>query len=236
MARREELREFLRARRAAVSPGEVGLPDVGKRRTPGLRREEVASLAGVGVSWYTWLEQGRDINVSGEVLDAISKALRLSEPERSHLYLLAGLNPPVRSATVGAVTEELRRLVDAWSPRPAILRDQYWNLLAINDATRTVFGYDDTDHNCLISFFTNAGTAGCTSTGHRSRRPSSRRSGRMRRGLLRIPSSGGWWTSSVRRVRSSPSCGRARRSAYQGRRSRRWTIRRPVSCSSTSRR
>jgi transcriptional regulator with XRE-family HTH domain len=139
-----------------VSPAEAGLPVVGRRRTPGLRREEVASLAGVGVSWYTWLEQGRDINVSGEVLDAISKVLRLSEPERAHLYLLAGLNPPIRSATPGTVTEELRRLVDAWSPRPAILRDQYWNLLAINDATRTVFGYDDTDHNCLISFFTNA--------------------------------------------------------------------------------
>jgi transcriptional regulator with XRE-family HTH domain len=156
VARREQLREFLRARRAAVSPAEVGLPVVGRRRTPGLRREEVASLAGVGVSWYTWLEQGRDINVSGEVLDAISKVLRLSEPELAHLYLLAGLNPPVRSATLGTVTEELRRLVDTWSPRPAILRDQYWNLLAINDATRTVFGYDDTDHNCLISFFTNA--------------------------------------------------------------------------------
>ena len=139
-----------------MSPAEVGLPVVGRRRTPGLRREEVASLAGVGVSWYTWLEQGRDIRVSGEVLDAISKALRLSEPERAHLYLLAGLNPPLRSATAGAVTDELRRLVDAWSPRPAILRDQYWNLLAINDATRTVFGYDDTDNNCLISFFTNA--------------------------------------------------------------------------------
>ncbi|WP_233711937.1 helix-turn-helix transcriptional regulator [Kribbella turkmenica] len=157
MATREQLREFLRARRAAVAPAEVGLPVVGRRRTPGLRREEVASLAGVGVSWYTWLEQGRDINVSGEVLDAIGRALRLTEPERAHLYLLAGLNPPLRPATDNAeVSPELRRLVDAWSPRPAILRDRYWNLLAINDATRTVFGYGDTDVNCLVSFFTNA--------------------------------------------------------------------------------
>ncbi|MEV0283022.1 helix-turn-helix transcriptional regulator [Kribbella sp. NPDC050820] len=155
MATREQLREFLRARRAAVSPADVGLPDAGRRRTPGFRREEVAALAGVGVSWYTWLEQGRDINVSGEVLDAISKALLQTEPERSHLYLLAGLNPPLTQATDSEVSPELRRLVDAWSPRPAILRDRYWNLLAINDATRTVFGYDDTDHNCLISFFTN---------------------------------------------------------------------------------
>ncbi|WP_433158842.1 helix-turn-helix transcriptional regulator [Kribbella sp. CA-247076] len=156
MVRREQLRDFLRARRAEVSPAEVGLPVVGRRRTPGLRREEVASLAGVGVSWYTWLEQGRDINVSGEVLDAISRTLRLTEPERAHLYLLAGLNPPLSRTTGSEVSPELRRLVDAWSPRPAILRDRYWNLLAINDATRTVFGYDDADHNCLISFFTNA--------------------------------------------------------------------------------
>ncbi|WP_241995584.1 helix-turn-helix transcriptional regulator [Kribbella antiqua] len=153
--RREQLREFLRARRAAIGPADVGLPDAGRRRTPGLRREEVALLAGVGVSWYTWLEQGRDIKVSGEVLDAIGKALRLNAPERAHLYVLAGLNPPLDRPIQSEVTPELRRLVAAWSPRPAILRDRYWNLLAINDATRTVFGYDDADRNCLISFFTN---------------------------------------------------------------------------------
>ncbi|GIG99028.1 transcriptional regulator [Plantactinospora mayteni] len=130
---------------------------VGRRRTPGLRREEVAVLAGVGVSWYTWLEQGREINVSAEVLDAIGRALRLTEPERAHLYLLAGLNPPRSGGTRGvAVTPELRHLLDAWMPRPAMLRDRYWNLLAVNDAARTVFGYGDTDHNCLITFFTSA--------------------------------------------------------------------------------
>ena len=130
---------------------------VGKRRTPGLRREEVAVLAGVGVSWYTWLEQGREINVSAEVLDAIGRALRLTEPERAHLYLLAGLNPP-RAAGVGGaeVTPQLRHLLDAWTPRPAVLRDRYLNLLSINEAARTVFGYHDADHNCLITFFTNA--------------------------------------------------------------------------------
>ncbi|SFP07030.1 Helix-turn-helix domain-containing protein [Amycolatopsis arida] len=114
-------------------------------------------LAGVGVSWYTWLEQGRDINVSAEVLDAIGRALRLTERERAHLYLLAGLNPPPAGEARGApVGPELRHLLDAWAPRPALLRDRYWNLLAINDATRAVFDYDDTDRNCLISFFTNA--------------------------------------------------------------------------------
>jgi hypothetical protein len=154
-ARRYQLSDFLRARRARITPEDVGMPTVGRRRTPGLRREEVAVLAGVGVSWYTWLEQGRDIRVSGEVLDAIGRALRLSDTERAHLYVLAGLNPPRVVVRDHEVTPQLRRLVDAWSPNPAILHDRYRNLLAINDGTRTVFGYDDTDHNCMISFFTN---------------------------------------------------------------------------------
>lgn len=156
-ASREQLRDFLRTRRARLTPTDVGIPSAGRRRTPGLRREEVALLAGVGVSWYTWLEQGRDITVSADVLDAVGRALRLTEPERVHLYLLAGLNPPPASAARdGEVAPELRRLLDAWLPRPAVLRDRYWNLLAVNDAARTVLGYDDTDHNCLFTFFTNA--------------------------------------------------------------------------------
>ncbi|MEJ2852145.1 MULTISPECIES: helix-turn-helix transcriptional regulator [unclassified Saccharothrix] len=154
--RRQQLSDFLRARRARITPEEVGLPAAGRRRTPGLRREEVAVLAGVGVSWYTWLEQGRDIRVSGEVLDAVGRALRLSDTERAHLYVLAGLNPPRAVGRDHEVTQQLRRLVDAWSPNPAILRDRYHNLLVVNDCTRTVLGYDDTDHNCLISFFTKA--------------------------------------------------------------------------------
>ncbi|QIS19343.1 helix-turn-helix transcriptional regulator [Nocardia terpenica] len=154
-SRRDQLRDFLRTRRARLTPAEVGLVAVGRRRTPGLRREEVAQLAGVGVSWYTWLEQGRDINVSAEILDAVATALRLTQHERTHLYLLAGLNPP-RAAAIPSpeIGPDLHHLVNTWTP-PAILRDRYWNLLAINDATRAVFGYDDTDHNCLISFFTN---------------------------------------------------------------------------------
>ncbi|NDU76033.1 helix-turn-helix domain-containing protein [Actinomadura sp. DSM 109109] len=154
--RREELRDFLRTRRARLTPADVGMPDGGRRRTPGLRREEVAVLAGVGVSWYTWLEQGRDIKVSGDVLDAISRALRLDRAEREHLYLLAGLNPPQADAGPAApITPELRRVLDAWSPRPAYVRDRHWNFVAINDAAREVFGYGDIDHNCLVSFFTN---------------------------------------------------------------------------------
>lgn len=153
--RREELRDFLRSRRARLTPADVGIAAAGRRRTPGLRREEVALLAEVGVSWYTWLEQGRDINVSVDVLDAISRALRLSEAERTHLYVLAGLNPPQAAPRDTSVSVELRQLIDAWHPRPALLLDRYWNLLALNDMARTVFGYDSEDRNCLISYFTN---------------------------------------------------------------------------------
>ncbi|MEV6058408.1 helix-turn-helix transcriptional regulator [Nocardia asteroides] len=154
--RREELRDFLRSRRERIAPGEVGLPVAGRRRTPGLRREEVAMLAGVGVSWYTWLEQGRDITVSGEVLDAVARVLRLREPERAHLYLLAGLNPPAASAVAGTVvTPEIRELLDGWERGPAVVRDRYWNILAFNVLAGRVFGCDDgVPHNCLVTFFT----------------------------------------------------------------------------------
>ena len=114
-------------------------------------------LAGIGVSWYTWLEQGRAISASVEVLDAISATLKLSPSEREHLHRLAGSAPSsVARIDAGPVPPELTRLVDAWAPRPAMLQDRHWNLLAINAGTRKVFGYSDADHNCLVSFFTNA--------------------------------------------------------------------------------
>ena len=87
--RRAELAAFLRSRRERITPEDVGLPPGFRRRTPGLRREEVAQLAGVGVTWYTWLEQGRPINASVQVLDAVARTLRLDPAEREHLYRLA---------------------------------------------------------------------------------------------------------------------------------------------------
>ncbi|WP_246023914.1 helix-turn-helix transcriptional regulator [Nocardia yunnanensis] len=150
------LREFLRDRRARLTPQQAGLPAAGRRRTPGLRREELALLAGVGVSWYTWLEQGRDITVSSDVLDALATALRLDAVERAHLYTLAGLNPPRRATDSGpTLSPQLRNLLDAWSPRPAVLRDRYWNILAANDIATAVFGATGPGHNCLTTFFTN---------------------------------------------------------------------------------
>src|SRR6266516_8075282 len=84
--RRQELAAFLRSRRERIMPEQVGLPPASRRRTPGLRREEVATLAGVGVTWYTWLEQGRDIHASPQVLDAVARTLLLDPHERTHLF------------------------------------------------------------------------------------------------------------------------------------------------------
>ncbi len=86
--RRRELGAFLRARRERVAPADVGLPGSGRRRTPGLRREELAAIAGISTTWYTFLEQGRDVRPSRQVLTAIADALRLKEPERAHLLTL----------------------------------------------------------------------------------------------------------------------------------------------------
>src|SRR5579872_3654369 len=128
-SRRDELRAFLRSRRGRLSPADVGLPDNGgRRRTPGLRREEVASLAGVGVSWYTWLEQGRDINPSPEVLDALVRALRLDPAERRTLFALARTELPltddVADTDPGQLDDEIGQLialVDSLHPNPAYL-------------------------------------------------------------------------------------------------------------------
>ncbi|WP_093613265.1 helix-turn-helix transcriptional regulator [Streptomyces indicus] len=152
-----ELREFLMSRRAKVTPAEAGLPEGGRRRTPGLRREEVAVLAGVGASWYQWLEQGRDISVSPQVLDSVARVLRMSSAERRHLYVLSGLNPPalVVEETGGEMCAGLKRLIDAWMPYPAHLMDQYWNCVLYNDAAAMVLGMrPGTRQNCLIDFFT----------------------------------------------------------------------------------
>ncbi|MBO8191170.1 helix-turn-helix domain-containing protein [Streptomyces oryzae] len=154
--RSAEIRAFLRSRRARLTPADVGMAPGSGRRTPGLRREEVAVLAGVGVSWYTWLEQGRDINVSADVLDAIGRVLQLDSAEREHLYLLAGLNPPTAPPADRAVPAGIRRVIDGWLPRPAYVIDRHWKLVAVNRAARLVFGYGERDHSCLVSFFTNA--------------------------------------------------------------------------------
>lgn len=140
MTRRADLAEFLRARRAALAPADVDLPVVGRRRTQGLRREEVALLAGVSVSWYTWLEQGRPINASLDVLDALARALRLDAVEREHLIVLAGYPArlpisPGRDEVSGAIT----RLLEALEPAPAYVLGPRWDFLGWNRPFATLF-------------------------------------------------------------------------------------------------
>ena len=156
--RRANLREFLVARRAQITPEEVGLAPGGRRRTPGLRREEVAVLAGVGSSWYQWLEQGRDITVSSHVLDAIGRVLKLNEAETRHLYALAGLNPPPLGTicpghAAGPVDEILVRLVDAWLPNPGHIVDCYWNMVVANRSAQLALHLTEPGVNCLHQYF-----------------------------------------------------------------------------------
>lgn len=138
-ARRRELAAFLRSRRDRLAPESVGLPAFGRRRAPGLRREEVAQLAGVGVTWYTWLEQGRPINVSGQVLTAIGRALRLDDDETSHLFTLAGLPEvvaPEREIIIGSV----RAILDGLDPLPAYVVSARYDILAWNRAAAQLLG------------------------------------------------------------------------------------------------
>ncbi len=132
--RRRELAAFLRSRRERLQPEEVGLAPGGRRRTPGLRREEVAQLAGVGVTWYTWLEQGRDINVSAQVVEAIARTLRLDRLERNHLYTLAGLPLGPVSAECAGLPPSVQRMLDNASPYPGLVLNARYDVLAFNDA------------------------------------------------------------------------------------------------------
>jgi transcriptional regulator with XRE-family HTH domain len=136
---RAELGRFLKARRAKLRPEDVGLAPGPRRRTPGLRREEVALLAGVGLTWYTWLEQGRQINVSAHVLDAISRTLRLDGAGRWHLYRLAEATPLRTWAGAERVSDSLRAIVDSLDPLPATLINSRFDVIVSNAAHEDLF-------------------------------------------------------------------------------------------------
>jgi transcriptional regulator with XRE-family HTH domain len=138
-ARRAELGAFLKARRARLRPEDVGLPPGPRRRTPGLRREEVALLAGVGVSWYTWLEQGRPINASAQVLDAVARSLRLDGAERWHLYRLAEALPMRSMAKTAVVPHAVRDVLRSVDPLPAVLINSRFDIIETNDAHEEMF-------------------------------------------------------------------------------------------------
>jgi transcriptional regulator with XRE-family HTH domain len=139
-SRRRELADFLRSRRERISPEQVGLPSGGRRRTPGLRREEVALLAGLGVTWYTWLEQGRDIRVSAQVLEAVARTLRLDRHERAHLFTLADLPLAPSGRECSVVTPALRMLLDQLDPLPSCLITARHDILAYNKAYVAISG------------------------------------------------------------------------------------------------
>ncbi|MER7547529.1 helix-turn-helix transcriptional regulator [Spirillospora sp. NPDC127506] len=132
--RRTELAAFLRSRRERITPDDVGMPPGPRRRTPGLRREEVAQLAGVGVTWYTWLEQGRPINASTQVLDAVARTLRLDGAEREHLYRLADVPDTAVAEEADNLPEDVQIVLDALSPMPASVTNGRCDVLAWNAA------------------------------------------------------------------------------------------------------
>ena len=139
---RPELSAFLLQHRRRLAPADIGLPPGGRRRTPGLRREEVAALAGVGLTWYTWFEQGRGIGVSETFLLGVARALRLDDAECCHLFLLAqGRPPPPETHQSPAVDPLVQRLMDDLPARPAYILDLRWDVAAWNVAADRLFGF-----------------------------------------------------------------------------------------------
>jgi transcriptional regulator with XRE-family HTH domain len=136
--RQAELAQFLRARRERITPDRAGMIARGRRRTPGLRREEVADLIGVSPTWYTWLEQGRDIHVSSDVLEHLARVFQLSVDERIHLFLLAGRPVLPEAASPDPLPPRFHAMLTALMPAPAHIRDQHWNVLAWNAAESLV--------------------------------------------------------------------------------------------------
>ncbi|WP_369139782.1 helix-turn-helix transcriptional regulator [Modestobacter versicolor] len=137
---RSELAAFLRSRRRQVEPGSVGLPGHGTRRSPGLRREEVALLAGVSHTWYTWLEQGRDISPSRQVVDAVARTLQLSPAEHQYVLRLAGhgAGAPADADAV-ELPAHAQRLLDALGPSPAFVTTHSWSILGWNAAYERLY-------------------------------------------------------------------------------------------------
>ena len=135
-----DLGAYLRDRRSRLDPAALGF-STARRRTSGLRREEVAQRANISPTWYTWLEQGRGGAPSADVLDRIARALMLTEVEREHLFLLGlGRPPEVRYRGNEGVTPRLQRVLDALDPSPALIRTAIWNVLAWNRAATIMMG------------------------------------------------------------------------------------------------
>src|ERR1700735_2181302 len=159
--RRQELSDFLRNRRGRIAPADVGLPETNRRRTPGLRREEVAQLAGMSATWYTWLKQNRPIGFSSGVLDSLARVLRLDPAERMQLFQLALRQPVLESPSKReTVSPLIRRLLGQTDPIPAFVLGRRWDVLAWNRAALAFF-FDfervpSNERNTLWLIFTNS--------------------------------------------------------------------------------
>ena len=150
-----ELGAYLSARRARIGPRDVDLPRSGHRRVAGLRREEVAMLAGVSVDYYIRLEQGRERSPSAQVVDALAAALRLGEDDRQHLFRLAGLSPRVRSAAVSdRVDLSLLQLMAAWPDNPSVVYNRAFDVLASNPIADALFHRWTHSRNLMQVVFT----------------------------------------------------------------------------------
>ena len=157
--RRDELAAFLKSRRERITPEDVGLPGGHRRRTAGLRREEVAQLSGVGVTWYTWLEQGRPIRASVQVLEAVARTLRLDAVERQHLFRLAEVPDAAPAGTASQLLPpEIQAVLDQLVPMPATVVTERFDILAWNAAHAVLVPrtaeLPPAEHNTLLYCFT----------------------------------------------------------------------------------
>lgn len=153
--KRVALKQFLQARRAMVGPEELGIASVGRRAVRGLRREELAQAAGVGLTWYTWLEQGRSVHPSSDVLERISNVLRLDAGEREYLFTLAGQPLPNAQQPGKPLPPGTAEMIASFNG-PAFVLDNMGNELATNDLARALYGDERVQpypHNALWTFF-----------------------------------------------------------------------------------
>lgn len=158
--RYKELGDFLKTRRAKILPSQVGLPEGVRRRTPGLRREEVALLSGIGLTWYTWIEQGRPIKISSQVLESLARTLMLNRHETKHLYTLVQQAPPADySIQNDIVNPMLQHLLDNLEFSPATIHDARFNIILWNKAAaKILFDYSKInapERNLMRIMFTN---------------------------------------------------------------------------------
>lgn len=158
--RYKELGDFLKSRRAKILPSQVGVPEGIRRRTPGLRREEVALLSGIGLTWYTWIEQGRPIQISIKTLESLAKTLMLDKEEIKHLYILAQHTPPTDFQIYSDnINPMFQHVLDSLEFSPATIQDARFNVISWNRAAaKIILDYDQINvskRNMLRIMFTN---------------------------------------------------------------------------------